>query len=100
MNFDPGNSNNFQNATFANARLYSSHGFFHADRLPFKSRFDGAVMNGCRLLIQKEVPAQHNRSRGELESVVRQIFSPEQLAAMHIDYDAGGLLGRLGGLLH
>lgn len=100
ITFDPFHSNNFENAVFTNAKLFSSHSFFYADKLASKSRFHHAVMNGCRLSIEREEQPQHNRTRQELESVLKEIFSPDQLAVMHIDYGLPGFFDRLSGLRH
>ena len=45
-------------------------------------------MNGCKLTIRKEEQAEANRMKQELKSLLEKIFSPAQLAVMHIDYEA------------
>jgi hypothetical protein len=87
--FDPCGGNNFKNTNFTNAKLNSSHSFFEDKRLSSRSIFENAVMNGCRLIIKKEPPAtaRYNRTKRELRSFLEKIFSPDQIAVMHIDYE-------------
>jgi uncharacterized protein YjbI with pentapeptide repeats len=84
--FGPCDGNNFRNANFTNAKLNSSHSFFK-EKLVSRDIFENAVMNGCRLTIKKEALPQHNSSKKQLRSAVEEIFSRDQIAVMHIDYD-------------
>lgn len=85
--FDPFTPNNFENANFTNAKLNTSHSFFKDKKLASRARFTNAIMNGCRLTIKEEEQPPFNMPKKELKSLLDKIFSPEQLAVMHIDYD-------------
>ncbi|MCZ2808354.1 MAG: ankyrin repeat domain-containing protein [Candidatus Bathyarchaeota archaeon] len=85
--FGPSNGNNFRNTNFTNAKLNSSHSFFKEEKLISRDIFENAVMNGCSLTIKKENRPQFNITKRKLRSVLEKIFSPDQLAVMHIDYD-------------
>lgn len=87
--FDPLSRNNFENADFTNAKLNTAHSFFEDEKLASRARFENAIMNGCRLTIKREEQPQFNRTKRELRSLLDKIFSPDQLAVMHIDYEAG-----------
>ena len=85
--FDPFEPSNFENANFTNAKLVTAHSFFKNEKLASAARFENAIMNGCRLTIQKEKQPRFNRTKKELRSILEKIFSPDQLAVMHIDYE-------------
>jgi len=82
--------NNFESANFTNAKLNISHSFFKDKKHPSRAMFKDAVMNGCRLTITREKDAQHYMTNKEIKSILNNIFSPEQLAVMHIDYGTSG----------
>ena len=82
--------NNFERANFTNAKLNTSHSFFKDKKPPSRAMFKNAVMNGCRLTIKREEQPQHNTTQKEIKSLLNNIFSPEQLAVMHIDNDISG----------
>lgn len=84
---DPFTGNNFRNANFTNAELNSTHSFFKETKLISRDIFENAVMNGCRLTIKKEKQPRFNRTQRELRLILQTIFSPDQLAVMHVDYD-------------
>ena len=82
--------NNFEGANFTNAKLNTSHSFFKDTKPPSRAMFKNAVMNGCTLTIKREENWEHNTTKKEIKSLLDNIFSPEQLAVMHIDYDISG----------
>ena len=84
--YDPFEKNNCAGARFVGATLETSESFFNAEKLASRTKFDGAVMDGCRLTIKKEERPEHRRPRKEVESVLQSLFSPEQMAVMKIDY--------------
>ncbi len=88
--FDPFESNNYENANFTNAQLNTSHSFFKGKEPSPQVKFTNAIMNGCRLTIKKEEQTQHNTTQKELKSLLNKLFSPSQLAVMHIDYGVSG----------
>ncbi len=88
--FDPFESNNYENANFTNAKLNTSHSFFKDKKPPSQARFKNAIMDGCRLTIKQEEQPEHNTTKGELKTILNEIFSPSQLAVMHIDYGTSG----------
>jgi len=85
--FDFLDKNIFQNADFTNAKLTTSHSFFKNKKPQRKTKFKDARMNGCRLLIKKETMPEHNVDIKHIQELLGQLFSPEQLAVMHIEYE-------------
>ncbi|OHB67479.1 MAG: hypothetical protein A2Y76_09950 [Planctomycetes bacterium RBG_13_60_9] len=84
--FAPFGQNDFRGANFTNAWISSAYSFFQDQRGDALCRFEGAVMNGCTLQIQREAcPATEEQVR----RIVEQMFTAEQLAVMRLDYTGG-----------
>lgn len=81
--FAPFEKCDFSGANFTGSRLVSSHSFFDEAKLEEASRFTGAIMTGCQLVIKAEKAA---KSEAQLRSVLEKLFTAEQLADMVIDY--------------
>jgi hypothetical protein len=86
--FNPFDGNNYQGANFTNAKLNTSHSAFKDKKPPSQANFKNAIMDGCRLTIKQEERPEHNMTKGEIESILDKIFSPSQLAVMHIKYES------------
>jgi hypothetical protein len=90
--FDPCGESDYSRADFSGARLESFHSLFGDRRLERASRFAGANMTGCQLILKKEIlrdkqrQNEVNRTPAELRVVLEKIFSSEQLDVMKIDY--------------
>jgi uncharacterized protein YjbI with pentapeptide repeats len=88
----------YTNADFTNAEMNTSHSYFTETESPGRNTFKDAKMNGFELIIKEETLPQHNTSKKEIQSKLEQLFSPEQLAVMHIVYtDASGKEGHKSG---
>jgi len=85
-NIDLLGKNIFKDANFTNAKLSTSHSFFKNKKPQRKTKFSGAIMNGCNLVIKKELADEHNIPEKEIQLLLEQIFSPEQLKVMNIDF--------------
>jgi len=84
--FEPFAGNKFNNAKFKGVKLTTSHSFFNLGRKDAKlNDFQGADMSGCNLTIQPENNPAHNRTDEEINALLEQMFSPEQLSSMRID---------------
>ena len=77
----------YTNADFTNAKLHTSHSFFKDKKPPRQKQFKDAKVNGFELIIEEEKLPEHNTTKKEIQSLLEQIFSPEQLAVMHIKYE-------------
>ncbi len=84
--FDFWERNNFANANFTNAELNTFQSSFKGKTVPSQPEYKNAIMNGCKLTIEKSELPEHNTTRQELKSLLDKMFSPDQLAVMHIDY--------------
>ncbi|MDD4895006.1 MAG: hypothetical protein PHW54_06835 [Candidatus Omnitrophica bacterium] len=84
--FEPFGGNKFNNAKFECAKLTTSHSFFNLKREGAQpSDFQGADMSGCNLIIQPENNPAHNKMDEEINALLKQLFSPQQLHSMRID---------------
>jgi hypothetical protein len=86
MGFNFCTGNDFSGADFSGARLESFYILFNNPKILDKaSRFTGANMTGCQLVVKKDKRSKTRVIRGLLERV----FTVEQLAVMDIDYGTG-----------
>jgi hypothetical protein len=83
--------NDYSGADFTGARLENFHSAVDESTLGSISRFNGANMTGCRLVLKKEKAAKFNKTPAQLRALLEKMFTPEQLAVMEVDYGTGSI---------
>jgi uncharacterized protein YjbI with pentapeptide repeats len=78
-------ANDFEDADFSNAEITIELSFLKEDGIPSRTRFDGARMQGSKVIVFKDVNAPDIKAE-KAKAILDSFFSPEQLAGMSFDF--------------